>query len=201
MELKKDVLLMVQSMAASLSEDIGLKALTPHQWRVLLDLAKTSYHREHRNAVLAVLDHGVDVNNYTDPTTGLTLLLCACLSGQKELVTTLLDKGAHPKAVTTSGHSALSLATWACNTIEASDPDLLDLLACRGVEVNQQDCHGNTALSIAALWGRADVVTTLLQNGADPDVCGGDHVRPLDLAEGCGNNEVARLLVVHSTKH
>ena len=74
--------------------------------------------------------------------------------------------GADYKAVTLSQNSALVLATYACSTVKGSDPRLVDLLACRGVDVNKRDDQGNSALSIAALYGRADIISMLLEYGA-----------------------------------
>ena len=39
------------------------------------------------------------------------------------------------------------------------DPGLLDLLACRGVNVNAQNCNGDSPLSIAALHGRTELLS------------------------------------------
>ena len=52
-----------------------------------------------------------------------------------------------------------------CCTIESTNIKLVDLLACRGVDVNAQDKTGGTALSVAALYGRADIASLLLQYG------------------------------------
>lgn len=49
--------------------------------------------------------------------------------------------------------------------MKGADPGLLDLLACRGVAINAQNSKGDTPLSIAAQYGRADLISILLQYG------------------------------------
>ena len=45
---------------------------------------------------------------------------------------------------------------------------VLRLLIAAGVPVNGVDTSGNTALKLAIMHGRADVVTALLEAGVDP---------------------------------
>ena len=73
--------------------------------------------------------------------------------------------GADLNATSTDGDTALILATYACCTVKGADPGLLDLLACRGVNVNAQNCNGDSPLSIAALHGRTELLSILLQYG------------------------------------
>ena len=81
-------------------------------------------------------------------------LQCTCMSG------------ANLNATSTDGDTALILATtYACCTVKGADPGLLDLLACRGVNVNAQNCNGDSPLSIAALHGRTELLSILLQYG------------------------------------
>ena len=73
--------------------------------------------------------------------------------------------GVDLNATSTDGDTALILATYACCTVKGADPGLLDLLACRGVNVNAQNCNGDSPLSIAALHGRTELLSILLQYG------------------------------------
>ena len=73
--------------------------------------------------------------------------------------------GANLHAVSIDGDTALILATYACCTVKGADPGLLDLLACRGVSVNTQNCRGDSPLSIAALYGNTELISVLLQYG------------------------------------
>ena len=73
--------------------------------------------------------------------------------------------GADINSVSSEGDAPLILATYACCTVKGADPTILDLLACRGVEVNAQNSNGDSPLSIAALYGRPDLLSLLLQYG------------------------------------
>jgi len=68
-------------------------------------------------------------------------------------------------ATTTQGDSALLLATHACCTVKTANSHILDLLACRGININAQNSNGDTALSIAALYGKTALISVLLQYG------------------------------------
>ena len=123
--------------------------------------------------------------------------MCACLGGGKEMVKFLLAKGADYTATTAQGDSALLLATYACCTVKTADSRLLDLLACRGINVNAQNSSGNSALSIAALHGRTLLISMLLQYGADPYIPNFSGILPVDFAGSSGNFEAAKLLENH----
>ena len=73
--------------------------------------------------------------------------------------------GADLHATSFDGDTAIILATYACSTVKGADPGILDLLACRGVNVNAQNCKGDSPLSIAALHGRTELLSILLQYG------------------------------------
>ena len=54
---------------------------------------------------------------------------------------------------------------------------------------------GQSALSLACLQDRPDLVKDLLANGADPNILGGDGSTPLFVAAGTGNSEIVRDLL------
>ena len=58
----------------------------------------------------------------------------------------------------------------------------------------QHSVTGATALVAAAFWGRADVATVLLANGADPAVPTHNGMTALDLAKQCNRIDVVELL-------
>ena len=66
-----------------------------------------------------------------------------------------------------------------------------------GVSVNDQDEKKLTALHIAAHWGQADHIRLakwLLDNGADASLKDYKGNTPLDVAEGRGNDDIAKIL-------
>ena len=164
-------------------------------WTSLLNLAKTAYEEKSYTKLRCIIQtHPIDVN-YTDSESGMTLLLCSCLSGNADLVRLLLERGANCKATTTLDHlTALHLATYACCTVKSASLGVLDLLACRGVSMNAVDRHGNTPLAIAALYGKTHVLNLLLQYGADPSIPNNKRVLPVNFAASSGNLETAKLL-------
>ncbi|KAL5497530.1 hypothetical protein EMCRGX_G014011 [Ephydatia muelleri] len=164
-------------------------------WTNLFNLAKTAYEEKNYTKLRYILQtQPIDVN-YTDPESGMTLLLCSCLSGNADLVRLFLERGANCRAITTLDHlTALHLATYACCTVKSANLGVLDLLACCGVSMNAVDRHGNTPLAIAALYGKSHVLNLLLQYGADPCIPNNDRVLPVNFAARSGNLETAKLL-------
>ena len=73
--------------------------------------------------------------------------------------------GADINSTSSDGDTAVILATYACCTVRGADPAIIDLLACRGVDVNARNNSGDTPLSIAALYGRSELLSILLQYG------------------------------------
>lgn len=57
-----------------------------------------------------------------------------------------------------------------------------------------QNRHGETALHIAALFGKVDSVEYLLRSGADPHVVSLHYETPLDLAEQQNHMDIQAIL-------
>lgn len=141
--------------------------------------------------------------------TGCTPLMRATISGDLEVVRTLLDKGADPNisamgltpfliaaGVGTGGRGAgLASATHSGGPVDTA---IMDLLLAHGADVNAQvtgtqnyslrisrspsATEGMTALHVAAQKGRADEVRYLLGKGARTDLADRDGHKPIDLA-------------------
>ena len=58
--------------------------------------------------------------------------------------------------------------------------DLLPLLLSHGADVNQQSDHGCTALHLAAACGHENIVKTLLDHRADPEIRDVRHLSAAD---------------------
>lgn len=91
------------------------------------------------------------------------ILYAATWSGNKELVQYLIDKGADPKAKTSSNETALHRAAWNGNQ------DIVKLLVSNGADVNiiYNANGGLSPLCCAAESGNIDVVKYLISKGAD----------------------------------
>jgi ankyrin repeat protein len=83
---------------------------------------------------------------------------------------------------------------WRKAAIEGDVATMRSLLA-EGIDVDSRDTYGQTALMLAALHGRREVVDLLLQNDADLDVTAKYHLSALMLAVLNHHSEIARALV------
>ncbi|WP_292066209.1 ankyrin repeat domain-containing protein [Brevundimonas sp. UBA7664] len=122
---------------------------------------------------------------------GFTPLLWSCLRGavgqQGPVVAALLSAGADPDAITAAGDS--SCLIWA---VQVDAQDLIEVLLECGANVNGV-ADGVTPLMVAARDGNAEVVTRLLQKGADPSIACGSF-QAADYARHGGHDDVANLL-------
>jgi len=90
-------------------------------------------------------------------------LLEAAERGDKELVESLLAKGADKNAKNKEGSSVLRLAA------ARGYADLVDILLAAKADVNVKANNGETALIAAADEGHAEIVERLLKAAADPN--------------------------------
>jgi ankyrin repeat protein len=65
-----------------------------------------------------------------------------------------------------------------------------------GAVVDAADEDGVTALFVAALQGRTEIVRMLLEHGADPSRAAFNGVTPREAAESAGHAETAELLSI-----
>ena len=84
------------------------------------------------------------------------------------------------------------------SVIEAVKDDdterLQEALTAAGVDVDERDEQGWTALNWAAGRGDADAVRALLDHGADITLTGRDNRTPLRIAKAAGHEEVVAIL-------
>jgi uncharacterized protein len=146
---------------------------------------------DHLEFIKILLDRGADpnarVNGNTETRTiftmqwfyeaGATAFIRAGQSGDTVLMKLLLQHGADPKAVTRNGDNALHAAggigwvegvtyEWSKEQNVEAIRMLLDL----GLNPNDQDKEGRTALMGAAMKGRIDAIRLLVERGADLNI-------------------------------
>ncbi|XP_072028024.1 ankyrin repeat domain-containing protein 22-like [Amphiura filiformis] len=158
----------------------------------IFELAKTAYIDGHTEEVMKLVDRLKFDVNFPIPTTGMSLFLCACISGERNLVNFLLRKGGDTSSVNSDGDSCLYLATFA--TVNGTGSSLIELLIRHGCKVNGQNYRGNTALHLAASRGNARLVQTLLNHSADPVRANNVGISPFDCAANAGHKEIAEML-------
>lgn len=126
----------------------------------------------HESVIRQLLEHGADVNlvggYYDSP------LASASWGGQEAIVRLLLECGADVNLAKGGYGSALAAAVWhnshekPLHRNELTRKNIVQLLLEKGVQVNLKDQHGCTALMHASKNSYEDIVTLLVENGADP---------------------------------
>jgi len=130
--------------------------------------------------------------------TGWTPLYAAMKSRKFDVVKLLLKRSADPNAVTKLGSTPFLLASEICDLdiIEACVEAGADLdFAPSGADADNLNITGQTALFMATLKDRIDVVKFLIQKGAQVNVQNRYGVSPLLLCAESGNYELVQALV------
>ena len=65
------------------------------------------------------------------------------------------------------------------DAVERGDLKRVVAVLRRLADVDAVNDHGRSALRLACENARADIARVLLENGADPNVCGADNLPPL----------------------
>ncbi len=163
-----------------------IKALLAHGANVNAQLKKQTPYR-------TKVDRGAD----TMLTTGTTPLLRAAKAGDAEAIQVLLAKGADAKLTTKFGVTPLMAAaglgtkeedTTGRRKTEAEAVAAIKLCLDAGVDVNDVDHQGDTALHGAAQKGYDQVVQFLADHGAKLDIKDKKGRTPLDAANGLMGN-------------
>lgn len=80
------------------------------------------------------------------------------------------------------------------------NPEILQLLLSKGVDVNSRTKNGTTPLHTAVLYNRYEVAETLLNKGADVDAKSSSGATPLAIATTARNRAIAELLRARGAK-
>jgi rhodanese-related sulfurtransferase len=116
---------------------------------------------------------------------GSVPLIKACQQGQANIAEALIGAGADLRCTDSFGNDALWAACY------SEDLRTIGVLMDAGINLNRQNRVGATALIYAASAGKTEVVSFLLELGADPDLRTEDDFTALELAS---NLETLRLL-------
>jgi uncharacterized protein len=168
--------------------------------------------------VKALLEHGANTNAQlthnlpgrsgmdsgdTTLDEGTTPLMRAARAGDAEVMRMLLAKGADPKLTTKEGNTFLMFAAGIGyrdkNTkgTEAEALEGLKVAVATGLDINQGNTRGETALHGAASRGADSIVQFLVDRGANIDAKSKTGMTPLDFA--MGKNVFSQLPVPHDS--
>jgi ankyrin repeat protein len=134
---------------------------------------------------------------------GTTPLMRAARAGDAPVMRALLEKGADPKLATKEGNTALMFAAgvgYRDKNTRGSEAEALEALKVAldtGLDLNQANPRGETALHGAALRGADSIVQFLVDHGAQLDSKTKQGFTPLDIA--MGKNSFAALPVPHDS--
>lgn len=115
--------------------------------------------------VKTLLTGGADVN--ARDAEGTTALMLAAHAGKLEMVKTLLAAGAEVNAKDEAGWTALMKGVYNQEQ-DCGFPEVVQALVDAGADVETKIAYGLRPLMLAAGYGEAGVVETLLKAGADP---------------------------------
>ncbi len=90
-----------------------------------------------------------------------TPLMLACLTGNIEIVTLLLEHGAEINIENNFGLTPFFIA------IEQNNEELISLLLAHNVDIHQENYHNTTSLMVASFFGNLNLVKYLIASGAD----------------------------------
>ncbi|MBB85983.1 MAG: hypothetical protein CMP06_01570 [Xanthomonadales bacterium] len=134
-----------------------------------------------------LLDAGVDANVQT--ASGYTPFILATYHAHTAAATALLAGGANPCATDERGSNALMGVAFRGH--EAMAEWLLEQTPC---SVNHRNLNGQTALMIAALFGREAMIEQLVAHGADPALADASGNTASSLAQAQGLTRVVNKL-------
>lgn len=151
---------------------------------------KVVLHLDDHYEILNIETGQADVN--TKDEYGVTALIDASFTGQKEIVELLIIEGADLNAQDNKGDTALM------NAAIRGHAEIVELLIFNGADVHVKDNAGNTALIDAAKYGRdttCEVMAILIDFGADINAGNKYGITPLMNAAQWGHKENAACLI------
>lgn len=125
----------------------------------------------------AIMDHSID-------STGYTPLHQAAFQGDIEIIEFMLEKGVSVDITTIDGKTILHTACMGCQF------EMCDWIISKGnLDINKEDDHSLTTLDYAVQLHNFEIMTLLLENGADPFI--GDTWLKISIGYGWSNLNIS----------
>lgn len=154
-------------------------------------------HNDDSYFMKTLITNGAEVN--TKYPGGETLLQSAAITGRTESVRVLLEAGANINAVNDRGQTALHVPLDVKNSNYKKyklSKDTLELLLAKGADMNLKDKNGRTPLLLAAESADGEIVTLLLDKGADVNAKDDESgFTALHYAARSGKKDAAEVLI------
>lgn len=129
----------------------------------------------------AMMDHSID-------STGYTPLHQASFQGSVEIIEFMIEKGVRLNITTIDGKSILHTACMGCQF------HMCDWIIAKGnLDINKQDDHSLTPLDYAVQLHNYEIMTLLLENGADPFI--GDTWLKISIGIGWSNLNISPIIL------
>lgn len=141
-----------------------------------------------KTIIKKLLEAGADLSKADER--GLTPLMFACTSDNFTLVKNLLHYGADPKKCENNGFNALHIAC------QEDNPDIVNILLEK-LDINSITANGSTPFYQACQCGHTDIITILVNRGADITKGMYNSFTPLMVAALVGQEEVVDILLNH----
>ena len=148
-----------------------------------------------KNAARFLLENGADYK--LEAKDGALALMLAMQEDNEEIVDMLMERGAtmNLKLIDPAGYDFLTVLS------DRASPRMVQLALNMGANVNEQNAaNKRTALMIAAMSDRIDVMKVLLENGADPNIVDKNLFSPLMVASLHNNYDIVKLLLDYGAK-
>ena len=149
--------------------------------------------------VATLLQSGADPESVSIQ--GFRALAMAAMYGRHSVIDVLIQHGADPNGrstvsyPTTGGVTALMAA---CGD-STKDATIVEWLIERGASLDERDSAGRTSLLYAVISGHAEIVRTLLDNGAEVALGTNDGYTPIDAAAESDDQTVRDILLRHES--
>ncbi|KAF5288074.1 hypothetical protein FQR65_LT12124 [Abscondita terminalis] len=159
-------------------------------WEMVIDLHKATLTNDVTEAI-NLMQKCPEVINHLHPIDGYSPFMRACLNGNEQLVSEMLNLGADINLKSANGEPPLYLAVY----YHIQQPKILNAACIRTLyykkcDLNATNKNGYTALQLAAYFGHTSLVCWLLNKGASVFV----QPSPHNIALSRGHRDTARLL-------